>query len=354
MTGPRTQPGLLAAGWNLLRQSHKVLWWVYVVNLVLGLLSITGLSLRLSRVLNHSLAADQLVHGMDLGHLVELLANPGVQPLTAVNCSLAYSALFLLFMLFALGGILESYVRGRHLVPGEFFQAAGAFFWRFVRLLLWTLLFLIPPAIVFYFGNVLASRLGDRSAVASLAFWLRLIVCAIVWLILAVIRICFDVAQVKAVIEDRRAMTRVLGEALALARRHLGTLFWMYFRITLIGWVGAALAVWCWLALVPPPMTVLTFLLGQCIALLWIATRLWQRACEVAWYQRTQPPALLLAAAGSDESVSPDEGPSSSDAPGSAETAAPSLEASSEDLFDVASTSVAGYVPPPEPDSGER
>ena len=48
-------------------------------------------------------------------------------------------------MLFVSGGILESYREDRRLTAGEFFAASGAFFWRFVRL---ALLSIVPFVIV--------------------------------------------------------------------------------------------------------------------------------------------------------------------------------------------------------------
>jgi len=297
----KPESGLLVAGWSRLRQSHKVLWWVYVVNLVLALFSAIGLSLRLSRVLDHSAAAARLVNGMDLGYLIELAAHPDVQPAIAFNSSLAAAALFFLFMLFALGGILQSYARGRHLVPGEFFQAAGSFFWRFVRLLLWTFVFLIPGGILLALFGAVIGRATANSSHASLEFWLRLAAYAVVWILLTIVRLCFDIAQVKTVGEDRRDMTRVLGASIRLTLRNLGTLFPIYFGLSLLGWAGTALVFWCWLKAVPADNTLAMFLLGQFIALLWITTRLWQRACEVVWFQRYQSLQLPLALLTNDE-----------------------------------------------------
>lgn len=311
----KAEPGLLVAGWNRLRQSHKALWWVYAVNLVLSLFSAVGFGLRISRVLDHSTASARLVTGMNLGYLIELATHRDVQPAIAFNSTLAASALFFLFTLFALGGILQSYARERHLVPGEFFQAAGSFFWRFVRLLIWTVVFLISVGIIYALFVALITRAFASSSHPTMEFWLRLIVCAVIWIILAIIRLCFDLAQVRTVIEDRRGMTRVLAECIRLTRRHLRQLFPVYFAISLVGWIGTALAFWCWLKLAPPENTLLMFVLGQFVVLLWITTRLWQRAAEVTWFQRYRQSQLALALpapieapkAFNEQSTSPDE-----------------------------------------------
>ena len=58
-----------------------------------------------------------------------------------------FAFVFFVFMLFVTGGILESYRQDRRLTTGEFFAASGAFFWRFVRL---ALLSIIPFVIVWH------------------------------------------------------------------------------------------------------------------------------------------------------------------------------------------------------------
>ena len=64
-------------------------------------------------------------------------------------------------MLFVTGGILTVYREDRKLKTGEFFGASGAFFWRFVRL---ALLSLIPFAILGWpLGRGQAVRLYRRS-----------------------------------------------------------------------------------------------------------------------------------------------------------------------------------------------
>ncbi len=329
MTDTKTKPGLLAAGWTRVRQSHKVLWWVYVVNLVLGLFSAFALALRLSGLLNHSLAASRLTKGMDMGVLVELLSLPEALSTGALHGSLVASVLFFLFMLFALGGILQSFARQRHLVPGEFFQAAGAFFWRLVRLLLWTLVSFIPVGILYALLSGIASRIAANSAHAALEFYLRFAVYLVVWLVMIVVRLCFDVAQVKLIVEDRHRVTRTLRAAIGLTRAHLGTLFWMYFRINLIGWVGSVIIFWCWLKGVAPEMTLFSFILGQLLALLWIVVRLWQRASEVVWFQRIQLAAVPV------------------------DMAAPEPLAVPEPLLQEAPANVAEYVPPADPPAGQ-
>src|SRR5271155_3156541 len=131
------ESGCLATGWRLLWRKQAVLWWISAVNFVLSLLSAHLLAAGMGHVLNHSLAAQRLYHGFDLAYYASLAANPDAQLSSSAISSFTFSFLFLLFMLFANGGTLDAYLNDRVAAPGEFFRACGAFFWRFVRLLLW-------------------------------------------------------------------------------------------------------------------------------------------------------------------------------------------------------------------------
>jgi hypothetical protein len=249
-------------------------------------------------VLAHSEASGRLFHGLDLGYLIELAAKSEVQLATHTTVSVALAVIFFLFMLFATGGIIESYARERELVPGEFFQAAGAFFWRLVRLLLWLIVFLVPIAILAGLVNSYSGRLASDSSYEKLGFGVEVAGFVVLWLVSIVIRLCFDMAQVEAVLEDQRGMTRVLGASIRRTLANFGTLFWLYFWPSLLGWAGAAVAIFLWVKFIHSEYTVPSFLLGQFVAWLWIATRLWQRASEVVWYRRQRPaeiPVLVTA-----------------------------------------------------------
>jgi hypothetical protein len=290
----RPESGPLAAAWRLVWQTQQVLWWIYAVNLVLGLLSGLVFAMKLRGVLDYSLAAQRLYQSFDLAHLVELAATPDVQLAARPTSALGFAAIFYIFVLFATGGILDTYVRNRALVPGEFFQACGAFFWRFVRLLLWLFLFLALLGLLAGRVQHWSGYVSEHSAQEKLGFVVQAAGLAFVMLLLLIVRLWFDMAQVRAVIEDERRMTRNLGRAFRLTFTHFAELFWMSVRPSLLAWTATALALAFWIKLTSATHTGMSFLAGQFIAVLWVLTRLWQRASQVIWYQRHRPPALPI------------------------------------------------------------
>jgi len=279
------QKGVVAAGFSLLWRRQSVLWWVFVVNAVCGALGAGPAAIRTAHALAHSLAGQKLSNGFDLGIFFELFRLPDVELMRYSTSSYVFAGLFFVFMLFVTGGILESYRQDRRLNTGEFFAASGAFFWRFVRLML---LSIIPFAIVgmIYQGlDMLADHVGDRAIAdqVGLFMWWGAI---LVSLLLALwVRMWFDIAEVRAVAWNERGMWRNLWKAWRITWHDSRRLFRIYFCISLVAWVTLAIGLVIW-AHLPPTSLPLTFVVLELIVFSQLMTRLWQLASATAWYQR--------------------------------------------------------------------
>jgi uncharacterized membrane protein len=193
---------------------------------------------------------------------------------------------FFVFMLFVEGGLLETYRLHRGLTKGEFFEASGRFFWRFVRLLILLLIALIPVGIVYRLTTGATHLLDERSPSPMPGVWSQLIGLLVVLFLLQAVRLWFDMAQVRAVAEDERAIRRALGRAFKITFGNFGSLYWLYLRISVVAWLAMALLGWIWIRLVRPEWIGASFLVTQLMLLSWLGTRLWQRAGETIWYQQ--------------------------------------------------------------------
>ncbi len=277
--------GLVAAGFALVWRRQRVLWWVFAVNLALGLMGAAGAHSQLDRFLGHSLAGEELTKGFDLGMFLDLVNVPAANLMRSTGSSLLFAALFPLFMLFVTGGILAVYREDRRFTAGEFFAASGAFFWRFVRL---ALLSLVPFAIL---GGALSGvrrlsdHVGDRATSAQTGFYILLAGAVIVILLVLFVRLWFDIAQVRAVVQDERRMWRNVWKAVGITWRDATTLFRVYLCISGVAWVTLAAGLFVWTKL-PPTAIPVSFLLLEFLLLMQVLTRLWQRASSVTWYKR--------------------------------------------------------------------
>ena len=282
----------LSDGCSRVWRHQRILWWLFAVNLVLGHLSVFGLAGRWASVLDHSLAADQLYHGLDVGRYIELGMQPSVGFGTAAPGIAAFAIVFFVFMLFVTGGILEAYRSPYKISTADFFQASGAYFWRFVRLLIMFVIVLVPVAIAASAIRNWSADLSSNAAPEKLGFWVDLVGAVVIWFIAMCLRLWFDLAQVHAVATNERAMRRALKRAFGITFGNFGAVFPLYLLPTLAGFIGMGVILLIWSQL-PSGATALSFVALEIWMLLWLGTRLWQRAGETAWYQRTQIPAEI-------------------------------------------------------------
>src|SRR6516165_11134092 len=216
---PDENKGLVAAGAALVWRRQRVLWWVYAVNLALGLLGTAGGRTQLEHLLKYSLAGESLSKGFDLEMFFELVNVPSANLMRSMGSSFLFALLFPLFMLFVTGGILAVYRDDRRFTTGEFFAASGAFFWRFVRLMLFSLVPFGILAEAFSGVRRIAARLGDRATAAETEFYILLMGSVVVVLLVLFVRLWFDIAQVRAVVQDERRMWPNLWRALRITWR---------------------------------------------------------------------------------------------------------------------------------------
>jgi len=272
----------------LVWRRQSVLWWIFLANLVLAGMGAVTFMRQVSPVLDQSLQGLTFVHSFNPFVYSDLMTEAhGTSAASAASACLML--VFFVFVLFVEGGLLETYRLDRGLSKGEFFEASGRFFWRFVRLLILLLIALIPVWIVYKLTRGAAHLLDERTPSPMPGVWSQFIGLLVVLFLLQAVRLWFDMAQVRAVAEDERAIRRALGRALKIAFGDFGSLYWLYLRISVAAWLAMALLGWIWIRFVRPEWIGASFLVTQLMLLSWLATRLWQRASETIWYQRRMP-----------------------------------------------------------------
>ena len=277
--------GAFAGGAGLVWRRQKLVWWIFAVNFVLAFIAIHGVIPRVSSVWDHSMGAQRLVNGFDIGALMELSVQPGISPLAVSAPDMAYSFVFYVFLLFVTGGVLEVYRRDMRLTAGEFFEASGAFFWRFVRLVLWLVLCLIPIGILRLIFKVIANSVDAHAISAMTGIWFRIAFAIVLLALLLILRLWFDMAEVHCVAQNERRVRRALRVTWKLVLGNFGGLFGLFAGIFVIASAGFGFGLWLWMYVLPPTAIWAAFFLGQALILWWIGTRLWQRSAETIWYE---------------------------------------------------------------------
>ena len=278
---------LISASTDILRAGKRYLLWFYLLNLAFAGSGASAFSRSTHGILDHSLYADRLLHGLDLAVLDEMIKRPEFGPRrSSAGPALMFAFLFLLASLLFMPGVLLGYSSDHRISPAEFFRACGRNVGRFVRLAaVFALLAGIATSLGFSIQGGLMNVV-DRSAddrLLSMVEWLSL---GATFLVLTVMRIWFDLAETDVVLRDQPAIRRSILWALRATLRNFFRLLGSY----LLAAITAALillgGIFLWHLLVPPANVVGAFLVSQVTLLLLLASRFWQRAIAVASYQR--------------------------------------------------------------------
>jgi hypothetical protein len=278
---------LVSAGASIASRNKRYIVWFYLLNLAFAHFGATAFSDSAHKILDHSLYADRLLHGFDLGVFTELLKRPEFGPLPgASHPAMMFGVVFFLASLLFMPGVLLGYASDHRLPRDEFYRACGRNVWRFVRLcLFFTVIAGVIAGILFGALNALITA-ADKTSHERLPFFVQLLGTGIIFLLLTVIRIWFDLAQTDVVLRDQPAVRKSVVAGFRKTRRNLGRLLGSYVVIAIVALAVLVIGFSLWYAIVPPSSVVGAFIIGEATLLLLLATRFWQRATAVAFYVR--------------------------------------------------------------------
>ena len=283
-----TKRGTFFSGAGLVWKWQRLVWWIFAVCLIFGFFSTQDLAERAAGVMNHSVAAHRLFDRFDFSAIINLTQLPDSPLEVPGHTMIHFSLVFVVFMLFATGGILAAYVLEEKPTTTAFFEAAGHHFWRFFRLTIYLAIVLLPIAGLVAASSAMYTHIDEQSISPYSGDHFAEAAAVVVLLLLIIVRVWFDMAQVIAVADDEKKMHRALRRAFGLLRRNFFSLLWLYLRVSIIAWVLFAFGLHLWMYHLSPQANVAAFLLSQLMILVWIGTRLWQRASEAIWYRNYQ------------------------------------------------------------------
>ena len=119
----------------------------------------------------------------------------------------------------------------------------------------------------------------------------------VIFLIMAVFRIWFDLAEADIVLSDQRAVRKSIAAAFRHTFRSLGRLLSGYVLTTIIAAVILIGGIWIWMKTVPPESVLGAFVVSQLTLLLLLIPRFWQRGIATSyWQQRMMIPVVPMRA----------------------------------------------------------
>lgn len=279
--------GLLSGGLGMVGRNKRYIFWFYVLNVTLAEFGVAAFRNQAHEILDHSLYADGVLHGFSLGVLTEMFMRPEFGPTSAS----LWPAVFFALLFFAatalfLPGVLQGYASTYRLPREDFFRACGRNLWRFIRLMIVAGIVMgIAAAVLFGIRGILEKKAGE-STNELLPPEVRFAGLIVIFLVMAALRIWFDLAQADVVLSDERAVRRSIARGFRHAWRGLGRLLGSYVVSSAVALILLAVGLWAWNAFVPPASVTGAFFISQLILVLLLIPRFWQRGIAVTYYRQ--------------------------------------------------------------------
>jgi hypothetical protein len=282
MAQPR---GLLGDGWSRVAHNKRYIFWFYVLNLTLAFLGAAAFGNQLHDYLDHSMQAERMLNGFDIGVVIEMFAQPEFGPMHAANVGGVHLALvFFFFTVCFVPGVLQGYGATYRLPREDFFRACGRNLWRFIRLLIVAGVVMGVAAGGLFALQGLIEKKAAESTNELLVPEVRLVGLIIIFLVMAALRAWFDLAQTDVVLSDRNAVRKSISLGFRHTWRNLGLLLGSYVVITIVALVTLLAGLCVWLKFVPPASVFGAVLVAQLTLLLLLIPRFWQRGVAVSYY----------------------------------------------------------------------
>jgi hypothetical protein len=277
--------GLLRSGWSMVGRNKRYLVWFYLLNLTLAEYGSSAFRNQAHGILDHSLHADRLLHGFDIGVFTDMLARPEFGPTMASTMPAIYFAvLFFVATALFLPGVLQGYASTYRLPREDFFRACGRNLWRFIRLMIVAGIGMgIVAGALFGIRSTLLKAAGE-STNELLPFYVSMASLLVIFLVMSGIRIWFDLAQTDVVLSDQRAVRKSIRAGFRYMRRDLGRLLASYVVTTIVAAIVLVAGLWVWMKFVPPASVIGAFFVSQLTLLLLLIPRFWQRGVAVTYY----------------------------------------------------------------------
>jgi hypothetical protein len=267
--------------------------WTYVFNLALAFLFSISLNRQFSTLLTHSLAAQRLASGFDLGTIAETYLHLNEGPVKDAGTEFSHASipLYLLLYFVLVPGTLFVYQTESRARLSTLLHQGLLHFWRFVRI---TILTLIISAIVlgplFFLQNKWADHVDDYTVGRS-AFFQILAGNIIILLVASIVRLYFDLVEVYTVqlgqhlrpngTPDRR-VHRTLLPALRTLRANFTSAWPIFLLLAVLGFTAVVITARTSMHMLAQPRVWPTFLLAQLGLFLMLFTRFWQRGVETS------------------------------------------------------------------------
>ncbi|GAB3694119.1 hypothetical protein GCM10027592_14720 [Spirosoma flavus] len=216
--------------------SFRLLWLIYGITLVLGLVAALPFYSTFNVETQNSLAFQELLSGFDYTVFSDFWhrSKPAIRPLISVGRWLGLLYLFL--SVFFAGGILLRFAQPNvRFNVDTFWQGCTHYVGRFMRLLGVTFLFAVISGSIWLIIGSLVGYGMSNDVTEQGQLWIGVVFFAFFALTVTLVLCINDYAKVILFREDQHSALRAFGLALRLVLRHPGKTYGLYLLLILIG-----------------------------------------------------------------------------------------------------------------------
>lgn len=279
--------GLLRSGLSMVGHNKRYIFWFWLLNLTLAEFGTSAFRKSAHAILDHSFAANRLLHGFDLSVMIGLFMRPEFGQTSAMTTpALYFGCLFFVATALFLPGVFLGYASTYRLPREDFFRSCGRNLWRFIRLMIVAGIVMgIAAGLLFAINGVLMKMAGD-STNELLPFETQMLGLTIIFLVMTILRIWFDLAEADIVLNNQNAVRKSLAAGFRHTFRALGRLLGSYVVTTIVAAAILCAGLVIWRKLIAPESIRAAFVIGQVTLFLLLIPRFWQRGVAVSYWQQ--------------------------------------------------------------------
>jgi len=220
----------LRSAWN----HRPLLFTLYLINFVFAYFALIPFSMMLSKGLANTTAAAELLRVWDYTLFLSLIREYG-KGLSLGRILVTFSLFYLFINTFLAGGIMQTFINEKGFDWREFWSGCANFFWRYLKLMLFSLLFVSGVVIFMIFIDGIFDWLAEGASTERLQVIFTFIEIGIFIFLLLMINMLFDYAKIIMAVNDYYGAWSTIKTAMMFVAMSLRKTTGLYFLFFITG-----------------------------------------------------------------------------------------------------------------------
>ncbi len=182
---------------------YKRLWiFLFLVQFIIALILINPISSQFNEMFSNSLSADTILQGQGTNSIFEFMVHKAEVIAVQQKIILLAGLVYLLLTIFFNAGIITNLVEKKNFQAAFFFQSAGHFFGRLLRLFIWSVPFYLIAFILYsILSKVFKLLSGESEPLIFIFFIINFLILVFLFLL---IKMVFDYTKIALISEDKK------------------------------------------------------------------------------------------------------------------------------------------------------